>query len=142
MTIILTTHYMDEADFLCDRIGIIDKGRIIALDTAERLKDVLGGDVITLQVSDSGKMKVLLEKLECEKCVKKVDVFDNSLNVTITDGGKNIPKIVRLAEKNRITIDSVMLKRPSLEDVFIHYTGRTIREEEPAKRRWRGRHGG
>jgi ABC-2 type transport system ATP-binding protein len=138
MTIILTTHYMDEADFLCDRIGIIDKGRIIALDTAERLKDVLGGDVITLQVSDSGKMKVLLEKLECEKCVKKVDVFDNSLNVTITDGGKNIPKIVRLAEKNKITIDSVMLKRPSLEDVFIHYTGRTIREEEPAKRRWRG----
>ena len=138
MTIILTTHYMDEADFLCDRIGIIDKGRIIALDTAEKLKDVLGGDVITLQVSDPGKMKLLIEKLECEKCVKKVDVFDNSLNITITDGGKNIPKIVSLAEKNRITIDSVMLKRPSLEDVFIHYTGRTIREEEPAKRRWRG----
>jgi len=138
MTIILTTHYMDEADFLCDRIGIIDKGKIIALDSSEKLKDVLGGDVITLQVSDPGKMKLLIEKLECEKCVKKVDVFDNSLNVTITDGGKNIPKIVQLAEKNKITIDSVMLKRPSLEDVFIHYTGRTIREEEPAKRRWRG----
>jgi len=135
MTIILTTHYMDEADFLCDRIGIIDKGKIIALDTAEKLKDVLGGDVITLQVSDSSKMKLLLERLAS---VKKVDVFDNSLNITITDGGKNIPKIVSLAEKNKITIDSVMLKRPSLEDVFIHYTGRTIREEEPAKRRWRG----
>jgi len=138
MTIILTTHYMDEADFLCDRIGIIDKGRIIALDSSERLKDVLGGDVITLQVSDTAKMKVLIEKLECEKCVKKVDAFDGNLNVTIKDGGKNIPKIVQLAEKNNIKIDSVILKRPSLEDVFIHYTGRTIREEEPAKRRWRG----
>jgi ABC-2 type transport system ATP-binding protein len=138
MTIILTTHYMDEADFLCNRIAIIDKGKIIALDTSERLKDVMGGDVITLQVSDTAKMKVLIEKLECEKCVKKVDVFDNSLNVTITDGGKNIPKIVSLAEKNDIKIDSVILKRPSLEDVFIHYTGRTIREEEPAKRQWRG----
>jgi len=138
MTIILTTHYMDEADYLCNRIGIIDKGRIIALDSSERLKDVLGGDVITLQVSDTAKMKLLIEKLECEKCVKKVDAFDGNLNVTIKDGGKNIPKIVQLAEKNDIKIDSVILKRPSLEDVFIHYTGRTIREEEPAKRRWRG----
>lgn len=131
MTIILTTHYMDEADFLCKRIAIIDKGKIIALDTSDKLKDVLGGDVVTLQVSDAGKMKRLMEKLEC---VKKVDVFDGNLNVTIKDGGKNIPKIVQLAEKNHVQIDSVILKRPSLEDVFIHYTGRTIREQEPENR--------
>jgi ABC-2 type transport system ATP-binding protein len=59
--------------------------------------------------------------------------------VTIKDGGKNIPKIVQWAEKNNIKIESVILKRPSLEDVFIHYTGRTIREEEPAKNRFRMR---
>jgi len=141
MTIILTTHYMDEADFLCTRIAIIDHGKIMALDTSDKLKDVLGGDIVTLQVSDADKMKTLMEKLECEKCVKKVDVFDGSLNVTIKDGGKNIPKIVQLAEKNKITIDSVILKRPSLEDVFIHYTGRTIREQEPENRlrRFHGR---
>jgi ABC-2 type transport system ATP-binding protein len=130
MTIILTTHYMEEADFLCDRIAIIDHGKIMALDTSDRLKDVLGGDVVTIEVSDTAKMKELMEKLEC---VKKVDVFDGSLNVTIKDGGKHIPKIVQLAEKHDIRIDSVVLKRPSLEDVFIHYTGRTIREQEAEK---------
>jgi len=127
MTMILTTHYMEEADFLCDRIAIIDNGKIIALDTAEKLKGVIGGDVITLETSHAHKLKELLEKTDY---IKEVKTFDNKLNVTVDNGSVAIPKIIEMAQKNSININSVSLKRPSLEDVFIHYTGRTIREEE------------
>lgn len=127
ITIILTTHYMEEADFLCDRIAIIDHGKIIALDKPDKLKEVLGGDIINLVASETSKLKELLKKTGY---VKEVNVIDNILNITVDRGSKSIPKIIELAQQNKIEIDSVTLKRPSLEDVFIHYTGRTIREEE------------
>ena len=126
LTIILTTHYMDEADFLCDRIAIIDQGKIIALDTPEKLKEILGGDVVSLETSETDKFKELLDKLEG---VKEVKVLDKKLNITVDNGSKLIPKIFHLSNENNITVDSVTVKRPSLEDVFIHYTGRTIRDE-------------
>ncbi|MDD5163703.1 MAG: ATP-binding cassette domain-containing protein [Candidatus ainarchaeum sp.] len=127
ITIILTTHYMEEADFLCDRIAIIDHGKIIALDTPEKLKEVLGGDIITVESTDSNALKKLLEG---QVFVKETKLFDEHLNVSVDNGGKALPKLIELAQKNKITVDSAVLKRPSLEDVFIHYTGRTIREEE------------
>lgn len=127
LTIILTTHYMEEADFLCNRIAIMDHGKIIALDTAENLKAGLGGDIISLDSSDRDKLKELLEKMSE---VKEAKVFHGGLNVTIDNGDKMLPKIIELAQRHKIIINSTMLKHPSLEDVFIHYTGRTIREEE------------
>jgi len=126
ITIILTTHYLEEADFLCERIAIIDCGKIIALDTPENLKKVLGGDVITLESDNSEKLKELLEK---NNSIKKSTIIQKKLSIVAENGSKTIPKIIDLANKNSIKIDSVTLKTPSLEDVFIHYTGRNIREE-------------
>ncbi len=127
VTVILTTHYLDEADSLCDRIAIIDHGNIVALDTPEKLKGILGGDIVTIKVDDIKKMEELLSK---EKEVKEVRNFDSSLNILIDDGAIALPKIIQLAQKAKLTVSSATIKRPSLEDVFIHYTGRAIREEE------------
>jgi ABC-2 type transport system ATP-binding protein len=126
LTIILTTHYMEEADYLCDRIAIIDNGKIIALDTPEDLKNVMGGDVLNLE---TGEVEKLYEVLKFD-WIKDKKKFDGYLKVTVVDGGSAIPNILKAASDAKIKIESVHLKRPSLEDVFIHYTGRTIREQE------------
>jgi ABC-2 type transport system ATP-binding protein len=138
ITIILTTHYMEEADFLCDQVSIIDHGRIITSGTPEELKAVLGGDLITLEVSKPLKLKKILEK---NLSIRKVKRFDNNLSVVVNEGGKTIPKIIDISHDNDITVKSVVLKQPSLEDVFIHYTGRRIRdahadEKERLRRRF------
>ncbi len=126
LTIILTTHYMEEADYLCERIGIIDGGKIVALDTPAKLKDVMGGDVLAIQTEEAGKLKELLKF----NWVKESHIINGSVNVTVVSGEKAIPKILSMADENGIKIDSVSLKKPTLEDVFIHYTGHKIREEE------------
>ena len=126
LTIILTTHYMEEADYLCDRIAIIDHGKIIALDTPENMKNVMGGDVLKIETRESDQLDKIL-KFDWIKEKKK---FDGYLNVTVVDGGSAIPDIIKASSDAGIKIDSVHMIRPSLEDVFIHYTGRTIREQE------------
>jgi ABC-2 type transport system ATP-binding protein len=126
LTIILTTHYMEEADYLCDRIAIIDHGKIIALDTPENMKNLMGGDVLKIETKELEKLDEIL-KFDWIKEKKKSDEY---LNVTVVDGGSAIPYILNAASKDGIKIDSVHMIRPSLEDVFIHYTGRTIREQE------------
>ncbi|RLI96392.1 MAG: ABC transporter ATP-binding protein [Candidatus Aenigmatarchaeota archaeon] len=128
VTIILTTHYMEEADFLCDRIAIIDHGKIIAMDTPERLKDKLGGDIITFEVEkDSDKFMNEINKLDFVKSVKK---HDSKLTIMVEQGEKRIPELIDMAQKNGVKVKSVSLHKPSLEDVFLHFTGKTIREQE------------
>ena len=126
LTIILTTHYMEEADYLCDRIAIIDHGKIIALDTPENMKNSMGGDILKLETKESDNLDKIL-KFDWIKNKKK---FEGYLNVTVKDGGSAIPDILKASSEAGIKIDSVHMIRPSLEDVFIHYTGRTIREQE------------
>jgi ABC-2 type transport system ATP-binding protein len=126
LTIILTTHYMEEADYLCDRVAIIDNGKIIALDTPENMKNFLGGDVLKIETKELDRLDIIL-KFDWIKDKKK---FDGYLNITVPEGGSAIPAILKAASESGIKIDSVHMIRPSLEDVFIHYTGRTIREQE------------
>jgi len=126
LTIILTTHYMEEADYLCDRIAIIDHGKIIALDTPEKLKNSMGGDIIELACTDKEKLKSVLTF----PWIKDTKVLDASVNITVDNGEKVIPEILEAAARAGIKIDSVNLKKPTLEDVFISYTGRHIRDEE------------
>jgi ABC-2 type transport system ATP-binding protein len=126
LTIILTTHYMEEADYLCDRIAIIDHGKIIALDTPENMKNSMGGDILKLETKEPDNLDKIL-KFDWIKNKKK---FEGHLNVTVEDGGSAIPDILKASSEAGIKIDSVHMIRPSLEDVFIHYTGRTIREQE------------
>jgi len=126
VTIVLTTHYMEEADRLSDRVAIIDYGKIVALDTPYRLKETLEGDVITIRTRDAEKFSsVMVKTLR----IIKTRTTDDSLEITVRDGKKLLPKIVDLATENQVDIESVSIREPSLEDVFIYYTGRAIRAE-------------
>jgi ABC-2 type transport system ATP-binding protein len=127
VTIILTTHYIEEAENLCDRVAIIDLGRIIALDTVERLREGIGKDSIEVVVENGSVFENLL-KSQNLKVVKTAD----GLMISASDGEKLIPRLFSLAQKHRIEIHSVSLKKSSLEDVFVLLTGRKIREESAA----------
>ena len=128
VTIILTTHYMEEADYLCDRLAIIDHGKIVALDTSSKLKDALSGDVVSLEVEKN--MEDLVNHLKNLKWVKVMKKHNHHLDLTMEKGEKRIPEIINTAEKVGINITSVNLHKPSLEDVFLYFTGKTIREGE------------
>jgi ABC-2 type transport system ATP-binding protein len=126
VTIILTTHYMEEADKLSDRVGIIDYGKIVALDTPVELKEALEGDVITIKTQDVQKLSETLAK---DMNLQNARIMDETLELTAPKGEALLPKIVDTASRNNIIVDAVSVREPSLEDVFLHYTGREIRAE-------------
>ncbi len=128
VTILLTTHYMEEADHLCNRVAIIDLGKIIALDTPENLKNSLGGDVVRLNVNNYSEN--LVNKVKELEFVKDAKNFDKTLTLTVEYGERVIPKILDLANSINVEVESVSLQKPTLNDVFLSYTGRSIREEE------------
>ena len=126
ITIVLTTHYMEEADRLSDRVAIIDYGKIVALDTPAQLKRTLEGDVITIKAQETERLLTVL--------ATKINILRNSRNqdkleITVKDGEALVPRIVEIATENGMKIEAVVLRQPSLEDVFLHYTGRAIRSE-------------
>ena len=128
VTIILTTHYMEEADYLCRRVAIMDHGRFVALDTPERLKDLLGGDAVSLEVE--GSAAALEAPLRALSWIKAVKVHDGVFTMTMEHGERRIPELIQAAQGLGVQVKCVNLRKPSLEDVFLHFTGRTIREEE------------
>ncbi|WP_319508098.1 ATP-binding cassette domain-containing protein [uncultured Methanolobus sp.] len=127
ITIILTTHYMEEADKLCHRIAIIDKGQIIALDTSEKLKNDIGGDVITIVSSELDHLYSAIKSLPV---IKNIELHDSSITIGLQNAEKHVAQIVNMASEKGILIASLSIHKPTLEDVFLHFTGRTIREEE------------
>lgn len=133
ITIILTTHYMEEADRLCDRVAIIDHGTIIALDTAENLKASIGGDVVTIASSNPDAVINLL----AAPWVSRIEEHDGLVTVRLQDADRHIPGIVTAIHQNSIDITSLSVRKPTLEDVFLHYTGRTIREETGGRKAMR-----
>ncbi len=120
-TVVLTTHYMDEADKVCDRIGIIDHGRIVALDTPHNLKEGLGGDLINIKAPS-----VDVEALKKLRYVKRVEVENGQIALTVENAAIHLSKILSMIEG----VESVEVRLPTLDDVFLKYTGRKIREEE------------
>lgn len=128
VTIILTTHYMEEADFLCGRIAIMDHGKFVALDTPARLKDILGGDVVSLEIE--GDAAAFLEELGRQDWIKRSKLRDGVLSLTMEKGERRIAELVVMAREKSVAVNAVNLRKPSLEDVFLHFTGRTIREQE------------
>ena len=123
MTMVLTTHYMEEADMLCDRIAIMDAGKIVVLDNSANLKKKVGGDIVVLRVE-----KPDLERIRKLDFVKEAEMKDGAVQIKIIDVSKNLQKL--LCKVGRI--ESVEVRPVSLNDVFMHYTGREIRggEEE------------
>ena len=132
-TIFLTTHYMDEADYLCDRVGIIDHGKILIIDTTNNLKNSVGNDVITLSCSDMNK---LIKRLEKESWVKNSKKHDTFLTLGVEKGEEKIPEVIFIAQKLGIKIKSISVRKPTLDDVFLSFTGRTIRDQE-AEHPWK-----
>jgi ABC-2 type transport system ATP-binding protein len=131
ITIILTTHYMDEADRLCDRVAIMDKGQIIAANTPEKLKEEIGGDVITIKSSERDKLFTQLTTLAW---VEHVESHDGFVTINLRNAEKHVAELAQLSATNGIDIDSISIRKPTLEDVFLHVTGRTIREEEASSK--------
>ena len=131
IAILLTTHYMDEADILCDKVGIIDKGKILVMDRPENLKNLVAKDVISMKVSSPEKMMQLTKPFEW---VSGRRIYDGLVHFEVNKGDERIPFLIDLAQKNALKVELVNLRRPTLEDVFLHYTGKTIREEESSSR--------
>ena len=119
ITIFLTTHYMDEAEH-CDRIAIMDNGRLVALDTPERLKASVGTDRVTIRTEDDAA---------AQAAFPDAVMTSEGLVISVEDGAAYVPK---LFASLAVPITSVTVTRPSLDDVFLSYTGRTIRDSEQA----------
>ncbi len=126
VTILLTTHSMEEADFLCGRVAIMDHGKIIAMGSPEELKNGLGGDLLSVETDDHQKLSALLTEVEWAGEPK---VHDGCVHLAVMEGESKIPALMQLATSSQVMVRSVTLKKPTLEDVFLHHTGRTIREE-------------
>lgn len=135
MTIILTTHYMDEAEHLCSRIAIIDQGEIVAMGSPAELKAGLGGDVLEIDVADLSPEFV--EQLKGHEDLQNISVQDGRLTLTVDSGESFVPRTFEAAQRLGIVINAVAMRKPNLEDVFIQLTGREIRDEavkEPKER--------
>jgi ABC-2 type transport system ATP-binding protein len=127
MTIIITTHYMDEADKLCDRLAIIDHGKIVVMGSPKQLKKDLGGDIIRLKATNLD-----LEVLRKLPYVKEISPCDGEVCLTLEDANIHLQEILKLVGK----VDSVEIRSPTLDDVFLHYTGRALREGGTPEGSW------
>ena len=130
MTIFLSTHYMEEADNLCDRIGIIDYGKIQVIDSPQAMKNALGNEVITFTIDNNEEKKpTLISKIKEIEYVKDISSNENGITVFSSKGTEVIPLIFQLSSNFEIKINSISLTQPTLDDVFISYTGRELRDD-------------
>ncbi|HWJ64384.1 MAG TPA: ATP-binding cassette domain-containing protein [Acidimicrobiales bacterium] len=127
-TVLLTTHYMEEADELCDRIAIIDHGRILALDTPEGLKRQVGADTI-ISLSASGELDELARRIEADvRGVSAVHRNGDVLEIAVTTDGQVVSELVTAATEAGVAITDLRVSEPTLETVFIHLTGKELRD--------------
>jgi ABC-2 type transport system ATP-binding protein len=121
VTVILTTHYMDEAEHLCDRVAIIDDGKIVALDTPDQLKQIIGGDIVRLKIQNPK-----LSPIKDLPYIVKVEQTDGYVMLTVKNSSVHLQEILASVGN----VESVELRTPTLNDVFLHYTGHEIREAD------------
>ena len=126
VTVFLTTHYLDEADALCDRLAIIDQGRIVTEGTPSDLKRQIAGDVVTLSLGGEAERGLLL--LRAQPFVREAVAEDGVLRLTVERGESAMPAILRLLDGAGLELNEIALTRPSLDDVFLRQTGRSLRE--------------
>jgi ABC-2 type transport system ATP-binding protein len=129
-TVFLTTHYLEEADALADRLAIIDHGRIVAEGSADELKRQVAGDVVTLGVN--GSMERVLETVRLQPFVREATGEDGFVRLYVESGETAVPQILRLLDGAGLEAASIALNRPSLDDVFLRQTGRSLRDEAAA----------
>jgi ABC-2 type transport system ATP-binding protein len=132
ITIFLTTHYMEEAEVLCNRVAIIDSGKIIAIGSPDDLKSQIPGNDIIFLTLDSVSANIV-EIINNLPFAHKVSIENNTIRIYVDSGAQNLPVLIDEVKSSGMKILSATVHEQSLEDVFIHYTGRTIREEETKK---------
>ncbi|MEP6751654.1 MAG: ATP-binding cassette domain-containing protein [Candidatus Dormiibacterota bacterium] len=125
-TVFLTTHYLDEADALCDRIAIIDHGKIVTLGSPEELKREVAGDLVTLSVK--GDQQAALDLLKGQPFVRESATEEGAIRLYVDRGEVAMPAILRLLDSAGMQLVTIGLQRPSLDDVFLRKTGRSLRE--------------
>ncbi len=129
MSIFLTTHYMEEADRLCDNISIIDYGKIKVTGSPKSLKSALGNEIVAFELNSDMKLETLLSELKKIPLVKDIKTSGEEVTVFSTSGDQVMPKIFEISTNLGIKIETISLTRPTLDDVFISYTGRELRDE-------------
>jgi ABC-2 type transport system ATP-binding protein len=134
MTIFMTTHYLEEADALCDRLAIIDYGKIVATGTPEELKESLKGDIITISIKESEDVSDLIRSVEN---VKEVRWENGSYRIKAEAGEVTAPLIIEALRKRGYTVTRLSLTEPTLNEVYLEYTGRAIRDSEESKEAFR-----
>ncbi len=132
-TIFVTTHYLEEADELCDRVAIVDQGTIVAIGTPEELKRQIAGDIITLEFAQPQLVDAAVQTLEGRSFIVDQQVVGTTLNLYVENGNENLSLIITLLHEKDIETQSVSLARPRLDDVFLKLTGRSMREAMPEK---------
>ena len=125
ITIVITTHYMEEADRLCNRIAIIDHGKIIAMDTPDRLKERIGGEVVTITSPDPDRVISILSGAGL-----KADRSGEQVTVSLENAEQQISGLIVRLSENKVAITAIAIHKPTLEDVFLSFTGKTIRDVE------------
>jgi len=131
ITVVMTTNYLDEADQLCDRIAIIDGGRIKALGSPTELKVGLGGDIVSLTIKEENRVETLAEALKAIPAIRAVATKPNGLDIRVDSPEKALPAILEAANRLTCQIEFIDYHRPRLDDVFVAHTGRSIREDVP-----------
>jgi ABC-2 type transport system ATP-binding protein len=130
MTLFMTTHYLEEADALCDRVAIIDRGKIVVVGTPEELKHSLGGDLITLTIKGNDDVSGLIQKVEHVKEVRKED---GAYRIKAEIGEVTTPFIIEALRKKGYTVTRLSLTEPTLNEVYLEYTGRSMRDAEESR---------
>ena len=137
VTIFLTTQMMEEADRLCERVAIIDQGRIVAEGSPQTLKTEVGGDIVHITVDSAGggqEQMARAKALVTERSyVAAADATGDTLTITVSDGSAAVPDLIRLLHENKVEVSGLSVASPTLDDVFLSYTGRSIRSEDAAE---------
>jgi ABC-2 type transport system ATP-binding protein len=129
ISIFLTTHYMEEADKLCDTISIIDQGKIKITGSPTELKNSLGNEIVTFEIDSQMNFASLISELKKISIVKDVSVDQSKITVFTTNGDQLIPKIFQFTNSVGMKIETISLKKPTLDDAFLSHTGHELREE-------------
>jgi ABC-2 type transport system ATP-binding protein len=129
-TVFLTTHYLDEADALCDRILVIDHGAIVAEGTPDALKSQVGGDVLTVTFAEPSQVAAVARLVEQLPGAEAPQVLDDRVVGRVRHGGTALVELVRGLDRENIAVSGVESRRPSLDDVFLQLTGRSLRDAE------------
>jgi len=129
MTIFVTTHYLDEADNLCDRLAIIDHGHIVAVGTGQELKKQIGAESIVVGFQNEKVLNMAKQSLENQVFVQKIYTEENKLHLFVVEGEKLLAEVLRVLDKSQVVVQTIELAKPSLDDVFLQKTGRSLREQ-------------